>query len=279
MQVCNTRAELAAALAKLTGTRGLVMTMGALHAGHMALVRASQAQMDHTVATVYVNPLQFAPGEDFDTYPRTPEADFALLADAGVAVVFAPTDAEMYPRPPLVRIDPGPVADILEGASRPGHFAGVLQVVHKVFRLTQPDVAFFGQRDAQQLALVRTMVADLEMGIEIAAVPIVRDPNGLALSSRNKYLTGTELVRAAGIYDALTDARDVALTGASASKIAYAAFNALSARPGIKIDYVELVHPETFQKLVGDYTGPGLLTAAAWVGDTRLIDNLTVQIG
>ena len=209
-EVARTKAELATALASLEGTSALVMTMGALHEGHLALVRAAREAADNVVVSIFVNPLQFGPDEDYEEYPRDLAADLALLGTVGVEAVYAPEAAEVYPREPLVRIDPGPVAALLEGKTRPTHFAGVLQVVHKVLNLVRPDMAFFGQKDAQQLALVRTMVADLDMPVEIRAVPIERDVDGLALSSRNSYLSATQRIEALALSQALVLGKDAA---------------------------------------------------------------------
>jgi len=274
MRVARTRAELTEALTPLTGSRGLVMTMGALHEGHLTLVRRAGELADHVVVAIYVNPLQFGPGEDFDAYPRTLEADLALLEPAGVDVVFAPSDAEVYPREPLVRIDPGPVARILEGRTRPGHFAGVLQVVHKVMNLTRPDFALFGRKDAQQLALVTTMVEDLDMGVRIVPVEIVRDDDGVARSSRNAYLSAGERVQARALSRALAAGAAAAAAGGPAASLA-AARAVLDAADGVDLDYLVLVDPSTFTDLtVG--APVGLLAIAARVGPTRLIDNALV---
>lgn len=274
MRVARTRAELTEALTPLTGSRGLVMTMGALHEGHLTLVRRAGELADHVVVAIYVNPLQFGPGEDFDAYPRTLEADLALLEPAGVDVVFAPSDAEVYPREPLVRIDPGPVARILEGRTRPGHFAGVLQVVHKVMNLTRPDFALFGRKDAQQLALVTTMVEDLDMGVRIVPVEIVRDDDGVARSSRNAYLSAGERVQARALSRALAAGAAAAAAGGPAASMA-AARAVLDAADGVDLDYLVLVDPSTFTDLtVG--APVGLLAIAARVGPTRLIDNALV---
>lgn len=279
MRICTTRKELNDALAELKGTRGLVMTMGALHDGHLSLVRAASEVSDHVVASVYVNPLQFGPGEDFDSYPRNLERDCDLLEAAGVAVVYAPSDDEMYPRTPLVRIDPGPMAVVYEGKTRPTHFAGVLQVVHKVFNIMRPDFAFFGQKDAQQLALIKTMVADLDMPVEIRAVPIAREESGIAMSSRNLYLSGVEREHALGLSRALRAGAEAALAGETAVVVRETARESLAGAPGVRMDYLDLVDPETFVPLDDDATGPALLVTAAWVGTTRLIDNLEVTIG
>lgn len=301
MILARTRAELAEALASLTGETALVMTMGALHEGHLSLVRRASELAPNVVVSIYVNPLQFGPNEDFDAYPRQLDADCALLEPLGVAVVFAPSDEEMYPRTPLVRIDPGPVATMLEGTTRPDHFAGVLQVVHKVMNLVRPSVALFGQKDAQQLALIRTMVADLDMPLAIEAVPIVRDDDGVARSSRNTYLSPEERIQARSLSQALQAGTAAAADGEGAEAVLAAVREsieqAISASGGvIRLDYAVLVDAETFVPLVGqsdirsssagenslargasDRTD-GLLAIAAWVGTTRIIDNTIVSV-
>ncbi len=276
MRVVTTRAALAEGLADLAGTRALVMTMGALHEGHLTLVRRARDLADHVVVSIYVNPLQFGPNEDFASYPRDLEGDLALLEPEGVALVFAPTDAEMYPREPLVRIDPGPVARILEGRTRPGHFAGVLQVVHKVLNLTAPDVALFGRKDAQQLALVTTMVEDLDMAVRIVPVDIVRDDDGVARSSRNAYLDAGERVQARALSRALSAAAGAAGEGLDAAMAAARAV--LDGAEGVRLDYLVLVDPTTFTDLAPG-AGTGLMAVAAWVGPTRLIDNALLDFG
>jgi len=276
MRVVTTRAALAEGLADLAGTRALVMTMGALHEGHLTLVRRARDLADHVVVSIYVNPLQFGPNEDFASYPRDLEGDLALLEPEGVALVLAPTDAEMYPREPLVRIDPGPVARILEGRTRPGHFAGVLQVVHKVLNLTAPDVALFGRKDAQQLALVTTMVEDLDMAVRIVPVDIVRDDDGVARSSRNAYLDAGERVQARALSRALSAAAGAAGEGPDAAMAAARAV--LDGAEGVRLDYLVLVDPTTFTDLAPG-AGTGLMVVAAWVGPTRLIDNALLDFG
>jgi len=276
MRVVTTRAALAEGLADLAGTRALVMTMGALHEGHLTLVRRARDLADHVVVSIYVNPLQFGPNEDFASYPRDLEGDLALLEPEGVALVLAPTDAEMYPREPLVRIDPGPVARILEGRTRPGHFAGVLQVVHKVLNLTAPDVALFGRKDAQQLALVTTMVEDLDMAVRIVPVDIVRDDDGVARSSRNAYLDAGERVQARALSRALSAAAGAAGEGLDAAMAAARAV--LDGAEGVRLDYLVLVDPTTFTDLAPG-AGTGLMVVAAWVGPTRLIDNALLDFG
>ncbi|WP_077138283.1 pantoate--beta-alanine ligase [Flaviflexus massiliensis] len=275
MKVVRTKEELKALLPE-TGTVGLVMTMGALHDGHRRLVDAAVNECDTTVVSIYVNPLQFAPNEDFDKYPRQLEKDLKLLTD--VDIVFAPVDEEMYPRHPLVRVDPGEVATRFEGKTRPTHFAGVLQVVLKVLLLVRPDVAYFGQKDAQQLALIKTMVADLDVPTEIRAIPIVRDSDGLALSSRNTYLSPEERTAALALVGALTAAKEAAGTGATPSEAERVLATALAEAEGVNVDYATIVNPDTFQP-VSSNAKQGLAVVAARVGPTRLIDNMEVCFG
>ncbi len=279
MKTVRTKAELKAALAGLSGTRALVMTMGALHEGHLSLVREAAKAADNVCVSIYVNPLQFAPGEDYESYPRRLEADLALLEQHNVALVYAPLDEDIYPRTPLVRIDPGPVARILEGKTRPTHFAGVLQIVHKVISLVQPQKAFFGQKDAQQLALIRTMAADLDLPVEICSVPIRREASGLALSSRNAYLSAEEKKAAETLSQSLFAARSGAAAGLGADAAVERIKAALAANPLIETDYVHAVDPDTFLILDGEKQvhGRALLVLAARVGSTRLIDNLEVD--
>ena len=257
MITVSTREELAVARAALPGRVAVVMTMGALHEGHAALLAAAREQADSVVATVFVNPLQFGAGEDLDRYPRTLEADLALCAREGVDVVFTPTPDVVYPTTPLVRVSAGPLGDVLEGASRPGHLDGVLTVVLKLLHLVRPDVALFGQKDAQQLAAVRRMVADLDVGVDVVGVPTVREADGLALSSRNRYLSPAERASALALSRALA-------TGDPARARAV-----LDAEAGVDLDYLERVRSTTFAV---DPDGD-LLVVAARVGTTRLIDN------
>lgn len=287
MKICTTKRELAQALEQLAGSKALVMTMGALHEGHLSLVKAAQEAADHVIVSIYVNPLQFAPGEDYEAYPRDLAADVAQLEtvkregveESSVEVVYAPTDRDIYPREPLVRINPGPVATVFEGKTRPTHFAGVLQIVHKVFNLVRPDIAFFGQKDAQQLALIRTMVTDLDMPVRIEAVPIKRDADGLALSSRNQYLSGEERAAALELSAALRHGVTAAESGAGAAEVLAAATAHISQASGVTLDYLALVHADTFVPFNAGESGLGLLAVAAWVGSTRLIDNMEVGIG
>lgn len=279
--IAHTRQELSDALATTTGTRALVMTMGALHEGHLSLVRAARELADHVVVSIFVNPTQFAPGEDYDAYPRTLGADVDKLASVGVEVVFAPQPDEVYVAPPRVSIDPGPIAHVLEGATRPTHLAGVALVVTKVINLVRPDVAVFGQKDAQQLAMVRTLVRDLDLPVRIVGVPIARDTDGVALSSRNAYLSTQERVHARALSRALAAGAAAAGKGGTVSEVLAATRAVLDAEPGVEVDYVAMVDPVTFDALDDSAPAgtPTYLLVAARVGATRLIDNTGVQLG
>jgi pantoate--beta-alanine ligase len=281
--VARTRAELAAARATLGPTVALVPTMGALHEGHRSLLRRAREVADQTVVSIFVNPLQFAPGEDLDRYPRPFEADLAMCADEGVALAFVPSRAEMYPREPIVRVVAGPMGQRFEGASRAGHFDGVLTVVAKLLGLVRPDVAVFGRKDAQQLALVRAMVVDLDLPVRIEGAALIRDADGLALSSRNAYLTAENRVSALALPRALRAGAQAASSGQAPPEIVAAARAALDAQPGVDTDYVALVDPETFEDIDagGDAVHAyrqAVLAVAARVGATRLIDNEYVDI-
>ncbi|WP_354641193.1 pantoate--beta-alanine ligase [Kitasatospora camelliae] len=258
----------------------VVMTMGALHEGHAALIRAARKQVgrDGRVAvTVFVNPLQFGAGEDLDRYPRSLEADVKLAAEAGADVVFAPSGEEVYPNgEPLVRLAAGPMGERFEGASRPGHFDGVLTVVAKLLHITDPDFAFFGEKDAQQLAIVRRMVADLDFDVEIVGVPTVREEDGLALSSRNHYLSEQERGQALALSRALFAGRDAGARGAQAVREAASA--ALDAAEGVDLDYLALIDPDAFTEAPDDFRGEAVLAVAARVGSTRLIDNVRIIV-
>jgi pantoate--beta-alanine ligase len=274
-----TRADLAAARAGLGSPVVLVPTMGALHAGHRALLRhaAQVAGPDGAVVvSIFVNPRQFGPGEDLDRYPRTLDADLALADEEGVAVVFAPATSEMYPAEQVVTVDPGPMGQPLEGEFRPGFFGGVLTVVLKLFELTRPDIAVFGEKDAQQLALVRRMAADLNLGVRIASVPTVRDADGLATSSRNRYLSDAQRSAALAIPAALEAGRAQRSEGPLA--VTEAARNRLDqAARQLTVDYLALVDPVTFQPVKPGFTGPAVLAVAARAGTTRLIDNVQIE--
>jgi pantoate--beta-alanine ligase len=261
--------------------------MGALHAGHRALLRAARAAAGPSgsvIVSIFVNPLQFRPGEDLDRYPRTLDDDLAMCAREGVRAVFAPSAAEMYPGgPPRVTVDPGPAGQVYEGEFRPGFFGGVLTVVLKLFHLVRPDVAVFGEKDAQQLALVRRLVADTDLGLTIEPVPTVRDPDGLATSSRNRYLSAADrelaltLPRALRAGQARAAAEDATRDGAahSAGAALAAAQEVLRGEPALAVDYVAVVDPRTFGPAG---PGPALIVAAVTVGGTRLIDNVPVVL-
>ncbi|WP_434741966.1 pantoate--beta-alanine ligase [Micromonospora sp. SH-82] len=276
-ELAHTRAELAAARGRLTGRVGVVMTMGALHEGHEALIRAAREQADRVLVTIFVNPLQFGPGEDFDRYPRTIETDLEICRRAGADLVFAPSAAQMYPGgEPGVRVSPGPLGDDLEGSSRPGFFHGVLTVVLKLLHLTRPDLAFFGEKDFQQLALIRQMVADLDVPVEIVGVPTVREPDGLALSSRNRYLASDQRVAALSLSAALRAGAEAAEAGSDGGAVLAAAHRAFAAGdPATKLDYLVLTDPALEP---GPVVGPARLLVAAWVGDVRLIDNAAIRL-
>jgi pantoate--beta-alanine ligase len=299
MIVATTRAELKAARDKLPGPVVLVPTMGALHDGHRALLRRAReiAGAAGTVAvSIFVNPLQFGPDEDLDRYPRTLREDLETCAAEHIDLVFAPGVGEMYPRRQLVTVDPGAAGEILEGEFRPGFFQGVLTVVLKLFSLVRPDVAVFGQKDAQQLALVRQMVADFALGIEIEGVPTVRAADGLALSSRNKYLSSAERTVATVLHKALAAGEAAAARGSRAVLDAarrvlaedgpggYGGAHAGGQPPmhevSLDVDYLALVSAGTYELVLSDdFSGPATLAIAARLGTTRLIDNVTIQVG
>jgi len=262
----------------------LVPTMGALHDGHIALLRraAALAQPNGSVVvSVFVNPLQFAAGEDLGRYPRDLDADLVICGREGVDLVFAPGEAQMYPRQQLVTVDPGPMGQVLEGASRPGFFTGVLTVVAKLFGLVQPQIAVFGEKDAQQLALVRRMVCDLDLGVRIASVPTVRDPDGLAVSSRNAYLAqgerGSALALSRGLRAGLGAAQDGPDAVLAAAQ--HVLDQAAKDDPPLVPDYLALVEPDTFTPVKPGYTGDALLLVAGKAGATRLIDNTPLILG
>jgi pantoate--beta-alanine ligase len=239
-------------------------------------VRTARELADQVVVTIFVNPLQFGPGEDLDRYPRDLEGDLALLAGAGADVVFAPTPDVVYPDgDPVVRVSAGAIGDVLEGAARPGHLDGVLTVVLKLMHLVRPDVALFGQKDAQQLMAVRRMVRDLDVGVEVVAVPTVRDVDGLALSSRNAYLSDGERERALVLSRA---GRLLRGAGRSAHEVRDAA-RAVLGGAELELEYAVLVDPFTAQEVSADHTGAAVFALAARVGATRLIDNAPLTLG
>ena len=274
MIVATNRAELADARAKMSGTVAVVMTMGALHDGHEALIRTARERADEVLVTIFVNPLQFGPNEDFDRYPRSLDADLAICGRNGVDVVFAPGPGDMYPHgEPAVRVNPGPVGEILEGASRPGFFHGVLTVVLKLLQLTRPHLAFFGEKDYQQLTLVRAMTRDLDVPVEIVGVPTVREADGLARSSRNRYLDPAQRQAALALSAALSAGVAAARDGADGPALLAAAVAALGDR--VELDYLALTDPDLGP---APGHGPARLLIAARVGSTRLIDNTALEI-
>jgi pantoate--beta-alanine ligase len=282
--VVRTRLGLAALRPALPGPVVLVPTMGALHDGHRSPLRLARelAGPDGSVlVSIFVNPLQFGPHEDFDRYPRPLAADLAICAAEQVTAVFAPPRQVIYPHEPTVTVNPGELGRLLEGASRPGFFDGVLTVVLKLFQLTQPDAAVFGEKDAQQLMLIRRMVADFDLGIHIAAAPLHRDPDGLAASSRNGYLSAAERASALALPMALEAARTAAKLGAQEALAAAAAVldAAAEASPPVRLDYLILADPDGLAAVSAEYTGPAVLLVAAKVGTTRLIDNARFMIG
>lgn len=286
--LAHTREELADLLARARGAGeqvGFVPTMGALHEGHASLMRTARERVGTgpVVASVFVNPLQFAAGEDLDRYPRTLEADLDVCAREGVDIVFAPSAEEVYPgwpqqREPQVTVEPGPLATLLEGRVRPGHFKGVLVVVAKLFGLVRPDVAVFGQKDYQQLVLVRQMVADLCMGVDVVGAETVREPDGLALSSRNRYLDADQRAEAVHLNRALREAQDNARYGVAVALDAARA--ELRLGKGVDLDYLVVTTPALGElpPVVPPGTEARILVAAR-LGATRLIDNLPLVLG
>jgi pantoate--beta-alanine ligase len=252
---------------------GLVPTMGALHAGHIALVRAARAQCDVVAVSIFVNPTQFGPNEDFAKYPRTFEQDCALLEPEGVALVFAPQPEEMYPAGATTFVEVGGVGDRLDGASRPGHFRGVATVVAKLFHIVGPSKAFFGQKDAAQVAVLRSMVRDLNFDLELVICPTVREPDGLALSSRNRYLSASERRQALVLSHALNMVAATYNAGQNhVAPLLESGRSVMATEPNVSIDYLEIVDPDTLLPLTEARPG-ALVAVAAYVGATRLIDN------
>ncbi|MGJ9422115.1 pantoate--beta-alanine ligase [Aeromicrobium sp. CF3.5] len=272
--IARTRAELVDVL-KGADRRALVPTMGALHEGHRQLLEHARPLGDALVASIFVNPTQFAPGEDFDAYPRTFDADLATCEDAGVDVVFAPEVGAMYPHglDQPISVDPGPLGSVLEGASRPTHFRGVLTVVAKLFGLVSPDVAVFGEKDYQQLVLIRQMASELATGIEVVGCPTVRESDGLARSSRNVYLGDEDRRRAPAVHRALRAGADAGPRGADA--VLAAAHSTLGAA-GVSPDYVALRDVDLGDPVSGSQAR---LLIAARVGTPRLLDNIAVHLG
>jgi pantoate--beta-alanine ligase len=275
----RTREELERALAGLrpAGPLSLVPTMGFLHEGHLSLVDLAQEAASTVAVSVFVNPLQFGPTEDFGRYPRDPERDLALLEARRADLVFAPEVTEMYPAgPPVVTVQPGAMGDVLCGAYRPGHFAGVLTVVARLFGLFRPDLAVFGSKDFQQATLVRRMVTDLELRVDVRMAPIVREPDGLAMSSRNAYLSSEERAQAVGLWRSLAAALEAFRNGErSADALLRIARARLHGFPLLEPQYVEVVDAGTLEALARVEEG-AVLAIAAFAGGTRLIDNVVL---
>jgi pantoate--beta-alanine ligase len=255
---------------------GFVPTMGALHAGHLALIRAARSQSATVAASIFVNPTQFGPNEDYAKYPRALERDQQMLEAEGVSLLFAPTVQEMYPPGASTFVTVEGLSDRLCGRSRPGHFRGVATVVAKLLHAVEPDVAYFGQKDAAQIAIIRKMVRDLAFPVEIVVVPTVREPDGLALSSRNAYLNPSERKQALVLYRALCRVQTLADQGQrSARKLIEAAKDVFREEPSVRLDYVEIVNQETLEA-VDDVSQGALVAVAAFVGSARLIDNIVL---
>ena len=277
MKVAGSLAEYAALAAshRASPPAALVPTMGALHEGHRSLIRLARARSERVVVSIFVNPLQFGAGEDFARYPRPLADDLAVCEEEGVDLVFAPNATDLYAADRQVSVSAGALGQVLEGAARPGHFDGVLTVVLKLFHIVDPGLAVFGQKDAQQLACVQRMVRDLNLDIEVLGAPIVRDTDGLALSSRNVYLSPAERVLARSLSAALEKAGtspSVPAARAAAEEV----LNRAADDPAFTLDYAELVHPGTFAEVPDDHTGTAIFALAARVGRTRLIDNATL---
>jgi pantoate--beta-alanine ligase len=280
MRILRTPDEMHAACAqrKREGKRiGLVPTMGALHEGHLSLVRAARAQSDVVAASIFVNPLQFGPTEDLAKYPRQFERDRELLDAEGCELLFAPKAMDMYPPGATTFVEVAGLSERLDGQSRPGHFRGVTTVVSKLFHVVEPDAAFFGQKDAAQVAIIRKMVADQNFPVRIVVCPIVREKDGLAMSSRNAYLDPLQRKQATVLHRALMRVQALADTGErSAAKLVEAGKQVIAEEPGARLDYFEAVSPDTLEP-VADVSGEALIAVAAWIATTRLIDNVVLH--
>jgi len=258
-------------------TLGFVPTMGALHEGHLSLVRASKARCDATAVSIFVNPLQFGPSEDLATYPRTLERDSKLLDELGVDLLFVPAAEEMYPAGATTYVLVEELSDKLDGASRPGHFRGVATAVAKLFAIIRPDFAFFGQKDAAQVAVLRKMASDLNLDVELVVCPIVRDADGLALSSRNAYLNPEQRRQALVLHRSLMKVKAAAAAGErDAARLIEIGKQVVAAEPAARLDYFAIVNPETLDP-VADISRGALVAVAAFIGTTRLIDNIVLN--
>ena len=278
MRVLDTIAAFRTARGSTLGSLGLVPTMGYLHRGHMALVERATVENDAVAASIFVNPTQFGPGEDFTSYPRDLDRDLRMLEEAGVALVFTPTPEEMYRPGSDTRVDPGPIANLHEGASRPGHFIGVATVVSKLFHIVQPDRAYFGQKDAQQLVIIRRMARDLDFPLEVVGVPTVREFDGLAISSRNVYLNEDERRAATVLWRALSAAQSLCNDGVrSCPDITSTMTRIITSEPLTQLDYAAIAHPQTLHPLPTVQNG-ALALLAVRIGNTRLIDNIPLSL-
>ncbi len=277
MQVVGLISEIRAVRQQLGGTVGFVPTMGYLHKGHLALVKQARIENSSVIVSIYVNPTQFGSREDFGAYPRELNRDLELLRGEGVDIVFVPSDNAMYPPEFSSWVDVAKVTERLEGASRPGHFRGVATVVAKLFNIVQPTRAYFGQKDAQQVIVVKRMVSDLNLGIDIVSVPTIRDADGLALSSRNIYLSPGERQAATVLFKALTLARQLRQGGENdANKLRKQMTSLIQREPLAQIDYVSIADAETLEEL-NLIDRPALASIAALIGKTRLIDNIPLE--
>jgi pantoate--beta-alanine ligase len=278
--VVHTIEEVRAAVARARGmglSVAFVPTMGALHEGHAALIRAAVQPASFVVVSVFVNPTQFGPNEDFAKYPRTLDADQAVCSAAGANLIFAPSAAEMYPEGSVAFVDVAKLGDVLCGASRPGHFRGVCTVVLKLFNIVQPDAAHFGAKDWQQATIIKRMVRDLDVPVRIVVEPTVREADGLALSSRNRYLSPHERAAAPMIHSALLAIRHLASNGQhDASSLQETLHELLAAIPGARVDYARIVHAETLEP-VEKLDRPAVAAVAVFLGTTRLIDNISLS--
>lgn len=274
MRVISTIAEMKSIRAGVTRPLGFVPTMGFLHEGHIELVRRSKAENDFTVVSIFVNPTQFGPNEDFESYPRDTERDLSMLKGVKTDTVFMPTPQEMYPRSSCTWVDVTKVTERLEGAIRPGHFRGVATVVNKLLNIVQPSKAYFGQKDAQQVVVVKRMVADLNMNLEVVVVPTVREPDGLAMSSRNVYLKPPERQAATVLYQSLMLAQQMWQNGEKdAGRVRQAVISLIQKEPLAKLEYVSIADQETLQELSA-IDRPAVLSLAVKIGKPRLIDNI-----
>jgi pantoate--beta-alanine ligase len=276
MKILKTVAELRAYRREIAGSVGLVPTMGYLHEGHLSLVRQSKSDCEVTVVSIFVNPTQFGPNEDFKSYPRDIDRDLKMLAASGADAVFLPSPEVMYPRGADTSVVPGKVAEPLEGAVRPGHFKGVATIVLKLFNLVQPEKAYFGQKDAQQVAVIKKMIADLDVPVEIVVMPTVRERDGLAMSSRNAYLNAAERQAATILYRSLSQAQEAIAAGErDADLIRRRLIELISAEPLARIDYVSVADAITLDELPF-VIKPLLISLAVRIGQTRLIDNVVI---